>query len=165
MSGISSGAIRPWRTFWTLEDPGTNLLRAAQAVEASAIGLAVLLWAGLAAEVFGIHFRPTGPLPGFWILVVLVPLLETLLLQALPAILLRSRGRSRTFVVAAMMALFALAHVFLGGGVPDVLTGTILGWVFSCVYAVHMDRSHAAALGWTALAHGLHNAVVWVVLK
>lgn len=165
MSGISSGTLRPWRTFWTLEDPGTNPRRAAQAVEASAIGLAVLLWAGLAAEVFGVHFRPPGPLPGFGVLVVLVPLLETLFFQAVPAILFRSWGRSRTFVVAAMTAHFALAHVFLVDGVPGILTGTILGWVFSCVYAVHMDRSHAAAFGWTALAHGLHNAVVWTVLR
>ena len=154
---------RPWRAFWTLRDPGTFLGRAGQTLEAAAWGVLLLALSVILLSASGVHFRTPGEPGGFWLLVVLVPMLETLLMQTLPASVSRSLGWPRWLCLLSMVLCFGILHVVLIGGAAGLLVGSVLGWVFGSVYAIHMDRSWLAAVGWTFMVHGLHNGVVWAV--
>ena len=99
----------------------------------------------------------------FLIIVVLAPVFETLLLQALPIFIARKLKAPFAVQVLASMVLFAAPH-FLDGISAGICAGIIGGFYFAFTFAHWREKSRWSAFWVTALAHAMHNAIAFVML-
>ncbi|MHC4642306.1 MAG: CPBP family glutamic-type intramembrane protease [Planctomycetota bacterium] len=99
----------------------------------------------------------------FMVIVVLAPVFETLLLQALPIFIARKLKASFTVQVIASTVVFAALH-FLEGIPTGICAGIIGGFYFAFTFAHWRDKSRWTAFWVTALSHAIHNAVAFVML-
>ncbi len=99
----------------------------------------------------------------FLVIVVLAPVYETLLLQALPIFIARKLKAPFAVQVLASMALFAAPH-FLDGISAGICAGIIGGFYFAFTFAHWRDKSRWTAFWVTALAHTMHNAIAMALL-
>lgn len=89
--------------------------------------------------------------------VVLAPLLETLVLQALPVWIARlAKARFSTQVIASLVP-FCFAHLVEGIGTA-IAAGLVGGFYFAFTYAHWRESSRWTAFWTTSLSHAMHNA-------
>lgn len=106
----------------------------------------------------------TWPLAAIFIVIVIVaPVLETLLCQALPVAI--ARRFTRRFAVQVIVALipFAILH-FFNGIASGICAGVIGGFYFAFTYVHWREHARWTAFWVTAVSHALHNGVAFVVL-
>ena len=98
-----------------------------------------------------------------FVILVLAPIFETLLLQAFPITLLRLLRRSFRAQILASLIPFTLLHLLegIGAGVGGGLVG---GFYLAFTYAHWAERSLWTALWVTTASHFLRNLVPAVVL-
>jgi hypothetical protein len=104
------------------------------------------------------------PAPVVFMLIVLIaPLLETLLLQALPVFVVR-RFKARWFYqFLAGLLPFALTHL-TNGFSSFIAAGLVGGSYFSFCYVHWRQRSRWTAT-WTTMAqHAIHNGIAFAIL-
>ena len=92
--------------------------------------------------------------------ILVAPIVETLLFQALPigcARLLKAKFASQ---VAWSMALFCVLHIASNGIGSGVAAGLIGGFYFGFTYAHWRGRSRWTAFWTTGLSHAMSNAAV-----
>ena len=90
--------------------------------------------------------------------IVICPVPETLLLQALPLVIARKLKASFRAQVAVGTCVFGLAHV--GAGIGTVLAaGLVGGFYFSFTYAFWQRKGHWPAFLATAGSHTIHNTI------
>lgn len=99
----------------------------------------------------------------FLIIVVLAPLYETLLLQALPIFIARKLKAPFALQVLSSMLLFAPLH-FLDGIAAGICAGMIGGFYFAFTFAHWREKSRWTAFWVTALSHAIHNTVAFIIL-
>ena len=98
-----------------------------------------------------------------FLLLVVAPVFETLLLQALPITLCRLfRGSFRAQILASLIP-FMLLHMLEGIGV-GIGAGLIGGFYLAFTYAHWAEKSLWTALWTTTVSHFLRNLVPTVVL-
>lgn len=104
------------------------------------------------------------PIAGMlFVLLIIAPVFETLLLQALPIALCRLfRGSFRAQILASLIP-FTLLHMLEGIGV-GIGAGLIGGFYLAFTYAHWAEKSHWTALWTTTVSHFLRNLVPAVVL-
>ena len=95
--------------------------------------------------------------------VILAPVVETLIFQALPIFVARLCRARFAIQVLISMFLFAVPHFSEG---PDVGVGAgIIGGFYSAfTYAHWRQKSRWTALWTTTVSHSLHNALAFVIL-
>ncbi len=136
----------PWSFCWRI------------AIESTVVGLVVVLALSL--------FLPLGersliewPYGQIVLLTVFfAPVIETLLLQAIPIALARLARAGFQVQVLASMVPFAALH-FLEGAAAGVGAGVIGGFYFAFTYAHWRERSRWTAIWTTTVCHGIHNAM------
>lgn len=99
----------------------------------------------------------------FLIIVVLAPLYETLLLQALPIFIARKLKAPFALQVLSSMLLFTSLH-FLDGIAAGICAGMIGGFYFAFTFAHWRNKSRWTAFWVTALAHAINNAAAFIML-
>ena len=99
----------------------------------------------------------------FLIIVVLAPVYETLLLQALPIFIARKFKAPFAVQVISSMVLFASIH-FFDGIAAGICAGIIGGFYFAFTFAHWRDKSRWTAFWVTALAHSINNAAAFIML-
>jgi hypothetical protein len=136
--------LSPWAFCWRIT------------IEGLVIGIAF----GIAASAFGAPDRDFKmSMEKLFIFAVFVaPVIETLLLQALPVFVVRlCRGG---FTLQVLFATIAFAAAHLSEGVAAfIAAGMVGGFYFSFTYAHWRERSRWTAFWVTALGHSLHNLV------
>lgn len=99
----------------------------------------------------------------FVVIVVVAPLLETLLFQALPVFIARKcRTTLKTQIIVATIV-FAVMHL-AEGIAAFVAAGIIGGAYFGFAYAFWRQSSRSKAFWVTAGGHSIHNAIAFVLL-
>ena len=130
-------------------------------------GLAVSLLCALAlSQLFSdLHreFPDWSAAAIFMVIVVLAPVYETLLLQALPIFIARKFKAPFAVQVIASMVVFAVPH-FTDGISAGICAGTIGGFYFAFTFAHWRDKSRWTAFWVTALAHSINNAAAFIML-
>lgn len=91
--------------------------------------------------------------------VVVAPVLETLIFQALPIWIARLFHASFSVQVAASVILFFLAHVIEGIG-TGIAAGLVGGFYFGFTYAHWRERGRWTAFWTTAVSHAIHNGIL-----
>lgn len=98
-----------------------------------------------------------------FVMLIMAPIFETLLLQALPITLCRLFRRSfRTQILVSLIP-FTVLHMLEGIG-AGVGAGLIGGFYLAFTYAHWAEKSYWTALWTTVVSHFLRNLVVAVVL-
>lgn len=99
----------------------------------------------------------------FLVIVVLAPVFETLLFQALPIFIARKFKAPFTLQVVSSMVVFAAMH-FFDGIAAGICAGTIGGFYFAFTFAHWREKSRWTAFWVTAIAHAFHNFAAFVLL-
>jgi hypothetical protein len=99
------------------------------------------------------------PALAFFLVVIVAPPLETLLLQSAPIEILRALRRSRMAQFLFGAVPFAALH-FLDGVISGVAAGIVGGVFFSHAYLECRVRSWWAAVWVTTIIHAIHNLVI-----
>lgn len=99
----------------------------------------------------------------FMVIVVLAPVFETLLLQALPIFIARKLKAPFAVQVLASAVVFAALH-FLDGISAGICAGIVGGFYFAFTFAHWREKSRWTAFWVTALSHAIHNAAAFVML-
>jgi len=99
----------------------------------------------------------------FVFIVILAPVFETLIMQALPIYIARKLHASfRTQVIAAT-TVFTLCH--LAEGIAAIIAaGIIGGFYFSFAYAHWRKQSRWQAFWVTGAAHAIHNSIAFAFM-
>ena len=105
------------------------------------------------------RFFLRDPALALFVLVVVAPPVETLLLQTLPIELLRVLRAPRIGQLLAGTVPFAALH-FIGGVASGIAAGVVGGLFFSHTYLECRPRSWWTATWVTAVTHCLHNLIV-----
>lgn len=92
------------------------------------------------------------------------PVIETLLFQALPAMVGRRFALSNAFLFGIVVVPFSLLHLIPAALLPSSINGFVGGLSLGLCYIVCMSRSHFHAFSVTAAVHALHNATVFFLL-
>jgi hypothetical protein len=104
------------------------------------------------------------PYYAFFLLGVLIaPLVETVLFQALPVGVMRLLRTRFGWQVLVATALFAAAH-FREGVSVGLGAGLVGGFYFAFTYVHWRERSRWTALWTTAVCHGIHNGIAIILL-
>jgi hypothetical protein len=99
----------------------------------------------------------------FIVMLLVAPVLETLLFQALPIFFVRLlKGSLRTQVVVSTI-LFAAVH-FTEGITAGVSAGIIGGFYFGLAYAHWRTQSRWSPLWITTVCHAIHNGICFLLL-
>jgi hypothetical protein len=99
----------------------------------------------------------------FVLMLIAAPLVETLLLQALPIFIVRLlRGSLRTQILVSAL-IFALLHLPEGLG-TGISAGVVGGLYFAFAYAHWRTKSRWQAFWVTAGSHAIHNGIAFVLL-
>jgi hypothetical protein len=95
--------------------------------------------------------------------VLLAPIIETLVFQALPVGVARLFKASFRWQVAAATILFAAAH-FTESIAVGVGAGLVGGFYLAFTYVHWRERSRWTAFWTTAVSHGIHNGIAAILL-
>lgn len=98
----------------------------------------------------------------FFFAVIIAPILETILLQALPFIVCRKLGLRRWLTFIMMSVPFALLHHH--SGYLSVINAFLGGVIFSATFIVWEKKTYYHALLVTMVIHSLHN-LFFVLIK
>lgn len=96
-----------------------------------------------------------------FVAILIAPVIETLVLQFLPAIIGRRFALSDALLLAIVVVPFSLSHLIPAAPLPSLINGFVGGLSLGLCYIVCMPRSHFHAFSVTAAVHALHNAVVF----
>lgn len=99
----------------------------------------------------------------FMAIVILAPVFETLLFQALPIFAARKFNAPFSWQIIISMAIFASLH-FLEGIGAGIAAGMVGGFYFAFTYAHWRQKSRWTAFWVTAVAHAFNNAVAFALL-
>ena len=144
----------PWSFCWRI------------AIESVVVSLTAALVVVLALPMELETSRALEDLPYFQFFllgVVIAPIVETLLFQALPVAVMRLFKAGFRWQVFAATVLFAAAH-FTEGVAVGVGAGLIGGFYFAFTYVHWRERSRWTALWTTTVCHGIHNAIAILLL-
>ena len=108
------------------------------------------------------HFPFSLPVVLF-LVVIVAPVIETLLLQALPIWIARRFKAIFAIQLIASCALFGAAHI-PEGILTFVAAGLIGGFYFAFTYAHWRETSRWTAFWTTAASHSMHNGVAMLIL-
>ena len=103
------------------------------------------------------------PFLAFFVLVILCPPIETLLLQGAPIEVLRGLRRSRRLQLLLGSLPFAALH-FVGGIGSGVAAGIVGGVFFSHTYLECRSKSWWTSAWVTTARHSLHNLICLAVI-
>ena len=95
--------------------------------------------------------------------VVIAPILETLLFQALPVWIARLFGAGFATQVVVSVIPFCVVHA-LEGIATGLAAGLVGGFYFAFTYVHWRARSRWTAFWTTALSHAIHNGIAFVLL-
>jgi hypothetical protein len=95
----------------------------------------------------------------FLVAVLIAPVVETMLAQALPIFVVRKFGGSFRVQIIISAVLFAACH-FPEGVVAGISAGVIGGFYFGFTYAHWREKSRWASFWVTATSHAIHNGIV-----
>jgi hypothetical protein len=99
----------------------------------------------------------------FVFIVILAPIFETLIMQALPIYIARKLHASFRAQVITGTTVFALCH--LAEGIAAIIAaGIIGGFYFSFAYAHWREQSRWQAFWVTAGAHAIHNSIAFAMM-
>ena len=90
----------------------------------------------------------------------LSPLIETVLFQSLPVLIISKFRTSEVLLLLAVVLPFSIAHFMLAAPFPSLVNGLIGGFSLGVCYIVFMQDSHRRAFFITAVVHSAHNAIV-----
>ena len=99
----------------------------------------------------------------FLYVVILAPVLETLLCQALPILILRLFTDSVPAQIGFSTLLFAALHFPEGIGV-GISAGVVGGFYFAFAFTVFCKKSAWQAIAATALCHAIHNGIAFLLI-
>jgi hypothetical protein len=99
----------------------------------------------------------------FLLIVVIAPVAETLLFQALPIFVARKFNASFSWQIISSMAIFAGLH-FLDGILAGIASGMVGGFYFAFTFAHWRQKSRWTAFWVTAVSHALNNATAFALL-
>lgn len=94
-----------------------------------------------------------------YFVIFLVPALETMVCQALPAILMDIFSLAAQFRVVAITLPFAFGHIVPNLVIPSLINGIAGGLILGVCYLVCQRKSHWYAILVTVFVHAAHNAV------
>lgn len=94
----------------------------------------------------------------FLVMVVIAPVVETLLLQALPIFVARKFNASFRLQIVVSTVVFAACHL-PEGIVTAIAAGLIGGFYFAFTYAHWREKSRWASFWVTAVSHSIHNGI------
>jgi hypothetical protein len=143
--------LRPWTFCWRI------------GVESTVVSLVAAVLLSLFIDVPRREILDFSIASAFFLLVIAAPVLETLLLQALPIFIVRLLKGSMCTQILVSAALFAACH-FPEGVVTGVSAGVIGGLYFAFAYTRWRTMSRWQAFWVTALAHSIHNIIVFLLL-
>lgn len=99
----------------------------------------------------------------FLVIVVIAPVGETLLFQALPIFAARKFNAPFSWQIIISMAIFAGLH-FLEGILTGIAAGLVGGFYFAFTYAHWRQKSRWTAFWVTAASHAFNNAIAFALL-
>jgi hypothetical protein len=99
----------------------------------------------------------------FLVIVVIGPVAETLLFQALPIFVARKFNASFSWQIISSMAIFAGLH-FLDGILAGIAAGMVGGFYFAFTFAHWREKSRWTAFWVTAVSHALNNSIAFALL-
>ena len=99
----------------------------------------------------------------FWWTVIIGPVIETILFQALPISIARLLRVTFKWQVVTSMILFASAHFTSGIGV-GIAAGVVGGFYFAFTYAHWANYSKITALWVTTVSHAFRNAISLLIV-
>jgi O-antigen/teichoic acid export membrane protein len=99
----------------------------------------------------------------FLVVVLIGPVVETLLFQALPIFVARKFNAPFVWQIIISMVIFASLH-FLEGIPTGIAAGLVGGFYFAFTYAHWREKSRWTAFWVTAISHAFNNAVAFVLL-
>jgi hypothetical protein len=136
---------KPWDFCWRIAIEGT----------------VVSLVASICLSVFDVAERDIKlRFPDLLLLgVVIAPVLETLIFQALPIWIARRCHASFSVQVTASLIPFFLAHVIEGIG-TGIAAGLVGGFYFAFTYAHWREQGRWTAFWTTAVSHSIHNGIL-----
>jgi hypothetical protein len=91
--------------------------------------------------------------------VIVAPVFETLLFQALPVWIARKCKATFSIQVVAALLLFFAAHAIEGFGTA-IAAGLVGGFYFAFTYVHWREQKRWTAFWTTALSHAIHNGIV-----
>jgi len=109
------------------------------------------------------EFPNWGIIEMFVVLVIIAPLLETLLLQALPIFVARKLKASFPVQIIFGTIVFGVCHI-PEGFVAVIAAGIVGGFYFSFAYAHWRMKSRLQAFWVTAGSHAIHNFISFIAL-
>ena len=141
---------RPWNFCWKIGVESTVV---------STIAGILLLMLGTSERVL-----PDWPMwTMFFVIVIFAPVLETLLMQALPIFIARKANASfRTQIIIGTIV-FSIMHLKEGWG-TFISAGIVGGFYFSFAYAYWRRKNRWQAFWVTAGSHAVHNAIAFVLI-
>ena len=99
----------------------------------------------------------------FFVIVILAPVLETLLMQALPIFIARKANASFKTQVIIGTIVFSIMHLKEGWG-TFISAGIVGGFYFSFAYAYWRRKTRWQAFWVTAGSHAIHNAIAFILI-
>ena len=128
------------------------------AVEGTLVSLlsAALLTVIIEVDDSGLDDLGIGEL--FLVVVLIAPVVETMLAQALPIFVVRKFGGSFRVQIIISTVLFAACH-FHEGVVAGISAGVIGGFYFGFTYAHWREKSRWTSFWVTATSHAIHNGI------
>lgn len=142
---------RPWNFCWRVT------------LEGLLVSVAVLAAMSCLVDLEERQFLDWPILSTLFVILIVAPIFETLLLQALPITLCRLFRRSFRAQILASLIPFTLLHMLEGIG-AGIGAGLIGGFYLAFTYAHWAERSLWTALWTTTVSHFLRNLVPGVVL-
>lgn len=99
----------------------------------------------------------------FLVVVVIGPVVETLLFQALPIFIARKFNAPFIWQIIISTVIFTSLH-FLEGIPTGIAAGVVGGFYFAFTYAHWREKSRWTAFWVTAISHAFNNAVAFALL-
>ncbi|NIP25918.1 MAG: CPBP family intramembrane metalloprotease [Phycisphaerae bacterium] len=99
----------------------------------------------------------------FLIVVLIGPVVETLLFQALPIFVARKFNAPFVWQIVISMVIFTSLH-FLEGIPTGIAAGLVGGFYFAFTYAHWREKSRWTAFWVTAISHAFNNAIAFALL-
>ena len=91
--------------------------------------------------------------------VLIAPVVETILAQALPIFVVRKFGGSFRVQIIISTVIFAVCH-FSESAAVGISAGVIGGFYFAFTYAHWREKSRWASFWVTATSHAIHNGII-----
>lgn len=98
-----------------------------------------------------------------YVVIFLLPAIETLLFQALPSLLLEMFSAGKFARVVCITLPFALGHIMPGSVIPSFINGISAGFILGVCYLSCLNKSHYYAIFITLFVHAVHNGVTLAI--